>query len=80
MCCGGGYAGRGQPPARDGHGANDDISRVRFTYTGRTTLSIMGAVTGRQYRFDGTGATLAVDRRDAYALSAVPTLRRADRP
>jgi len=30
------------------------------------------------YRFEGTGATLAIDRRDAVGLSAVPSLRREE--
>jgi hypothetical protein len=65
--------------ARAGNGrpAGDTVPRtVSFQYTGRTGLTVVGSVTGRQYRFDGTGATLPVDVRDQRAVAAVPNLRR----
>ncbi len=49
---------------------------VNFQYTGRTGLTVVGPVTGMQYRFSGPGATLPVDARDQRAVSAVPNLRR----
>jgi hypothetical protein len=77
MCCGGARTGLGQPPTRtDARGARDIAPPVRFTYVGRTSLAVVGSATRMLYRFEGTGATLDVDRRDAYGLSAIPTLRR----
>jgi len=55
------------PPARQ--------SRVFFEYTGRTGLTVIGPVTGRQYRFGRPGARLEVDLKDRRSLAAVPNLR-----
>lgn len=49
---------------------------VNFRYTGRTGLTVVGPVTGMQYRFGGPGATLPVDARDQHSVAAVPNLRR----
>jgi hypothetical protein len=77
MCCGGARVSLGQPPTRvDRRGEQGEERAVRFTYIGRTILTVVGSATRTLYRFDGAGATLAVDRRDAYGLIAVPTLRR----
>jgi hypothetical protein len=61
--------------------------RIRFAYVGRTALSVIGGATGRQYRFDGPGAELEVDARDAPGLATIPVLEerrqapaRAERP
>jgi len=79
MCCGREQAGLGQRPARANAPRGGDTARaVSFTYTGRTGLAVVGTVTRRLYRFEGTGATLDVDRRDATGLAAVPSLRRAE--
>jgi hypothetical protein len=48
---------------------------VTFEYTGRTALTAIGRVTGRQYRFGTPGARAAVDTRDQTSLAAVPQLR-----
>src|SRR5277367_5758046 len=50
-------------------------SRVFFEYVGRTGLTVIGAATGKQYRFDRAGARLEVDLRDRFAMTAVPNLR-----
>lgn len=49
---------------------------VKFQYVGKTGLTVVGPVTGMQYRFVGNGAMLPVDVRDQYAVAAVPKLRR----
>jgi hypothetical protein len=46
-----------------------------FEYVGRTGLTVAGPVSGRRYRFEETGARVAVDPRDRPALAAVPMLR-----
>ena len=48
---------------------------ARFEYTGTTGLTVRGAITGHYYRFNGSGAQVGVDRRDAPSLMAVPRLR-----
>ena len=53
-----------------------DDSVVYFEYCGRTALSVRGPITGRSYRFADPGARVAVDRRDAASVSAVPNLKR----
>jgi hypothetical protein len=46
-----------------------------FEYLGGTTMTVLGPVSGRHYRFVGHGARLAVDPRDRLSLAAVPGLR-----
>jgi hypothetical protein len=48
---------------------------ARFEYTGPTTLTVRGPLSGRTYVFRGHGAVLTVDPRDRAALAAVPGLR-----
>jgi hypothetical protein len=47
-----------------------------FEYVGASSMTTMGAVTRKLYRFDGRGAKSAVDLRDAPALERVKELRR----
>jgi hypothetical protein len=44
-------------------------------YTGPTSATATGPVSGRQYRFAHTGAIVQVDPRDKAALAKVPHLR-----
>jgi len=46
-----------------------------FQYIGRTGLTVVGAVTGRQYRFDGPGSRVQVDPRDRSSVASIPILR-----
>jgi hypothetical protein len=46
-----------------------------FEYTGQTTLTVRGPITGWMYRFSKLNARIAVDGRDASALMGVPNLR-----
>ena len=48
---------------------------VYFRYVGKSSLAAVGPVTGRQYQFNGHGARLLVDRRDAPSFMGVPNLR-----
>ena len=48
---------------------------VTFQYTGGTGLTVVGAVTGRQYRFDGPGSRVAVDPRDRASVASINLLR-----
>jgi hypothetical protein len=49
---------------------------IAFEYTGATGLSLRGPITGRGYRFNGPGARVDVDARDAAWIGGVPNLRR----
>jgi hypothetical protein len=44
-------------------------------YTGPTSATTTGPVSGREYKFTRSGATLQVDPRDKAALTKVPHLR-----
>lgn len=69
-------AAPGLDRSRDGMlSASDGSGLAYFEYLGRTGLTAIGAVTGRRYRFEGRGARVAVDKRDAGGLLAVPNLR-----
>ncbi|HEX6745796.1 MAG TPA: hypothetical protein VF092_00675 [Longimicrobium sp.] len=86
-CCGGNRRAAASPPratTREGGAAPEAVrivaaapESVAFEYTGGSALSAVGPFTGRRYRFAAPGAVVAVDRRDAAALAAVPNLRRA---
>lgn len=47
-----------------------------FQYIGRTSLMVVGPLTGRKYRFAETGAVVSIDNRDAPSMLAVPGLKR----
>jgi hypothetical protein len=46
-----------------------------FQYVGKTAITAVGPISGRQYRFGYPGAILQVDPRDGASLAAVPNLR-----
>jgi hypothetical protein len=47
---------------------------VYFRYVGTASLTVVGRVTGRVYKFSGSGSAAATDPRDAPSLAAVPHL------
>ncbi len=53
---------------------------VYFQYIGKTGITVLGRATRNLYRFDGSGATVAVDARDKWGMSFVPNLRQVDAP
>lgn len=55
-----------------------DPSYVYFEYVGQRGLTVRGSITGQIYRFASPGVRVAVDRRDAPSVNAIPKLRRAD--
>ena len=77
-CCGSSRTSLGHSASldEDARIASGPLS-VTFIYLGRSALNVIGGATGRQYRFLGPGSRLAIDRRDAPGLAAVPKLRRA---
>lgn len=46
-----------------------------FEYIGRTALTVVGPITGANYRFERPGSRLRVDPRDRQGLLQVPVLR-----
>jgi len=64
-----GTAEAAQPVARP-------ATSVKFSYDGPTRLQAEGPITRQRYRFEHTGAIVAVDARDAPSLAAIPHLRR----
>lgn len=59
-------------------GSTQSPARPAFAsirYTGPTSVTTTGAVSGREYKFAHTGAIVQVDLRDRAALAKVPHLR-----
>jgi hypothetical protein len=49
---------------------------ANFEYTGKTALNVVGNVTGKNYRFSGTGDIQIIDHRDAPGMKLIPVLKR----
>lgn len=49
---------------------------VPFAYVGKTALTVIGNVTGRQYRFNHPGARQAIDYRDVPGIKGIPVLKK----
>jgi hypothetical protein len=48
---------------------------VCFEYTGRTSLTARGAVSGKYYRFEGPGSQVIIDPKDKPSIRQVPHLK-----
>jgi hypothetical protein len=46
-----------------------------FQYVGKTAMTAVSPLSGRQYRFGYPGAIVRVDSRDSVSLAAIPNLR-----
>ncbi len=68
--------GTGQAPTVPNRSPPVRVKPVVYQYTGQASVTMVGAATGRHYRFQGPGARIEVDARDAYSLRASPHLRR----
>lgn len=79
-CCGGqrtqaiGSTVQNRPPVERGRSPRR-YSVAYFQYVGPTGLTVHGPASGKNYRFEAPGATLAVDLADRASLAAVPHLR-----
>lgn len=62
------------PPANV-NGAPGPSRAVAFQYFGNTSLTAVGPVSGRHYRFSHPGAIVDVDPRDRASMALVPHLR-----
>ena len=47
-----------------------------FEYSGKTAMTVVGAGTGRSYRFRTTGDRVQIDIRDLRSVTCVPNLIR----
>lgn len=47
-----------------------------FEYTGKTALTLIGNVTGMQYRFNYTGNRQNIDYRDVPSIMVIPVLKK----
>jgi hypothetical protein len=54
-------------------------SDVYFEYTGLSSLSVTGKISGKHYRFAQPGNIQLIDYRDASAMMAVPVLRKVNK-
>lgn len=77
-----GQAQRGTNPGNNTFVRPKSISYANayFQYLGHTGLTVMGAITGKRYRFDQGGAVVSVDPRDRRSIAAVPKLRQIAHP
>jgi hypothetical protein len=48
---------------------------IVFQYIGKTAMTAVSPLSGRQYRFGYPGAIVRVDARDSASLAAIPNLR-----
>lgn len=72
MCCGRdrrAWSATAHPMPRPARAARGTAC---FRYVGTGSLTVIGRVTGRAYRFPVQGATIKADPRDAPAIAAVP--------
>lgn len=53
------------------------VAPVLMQYAGKSTLRVLGPVTGMLYEFGTSGAKVLVDGRDAIHMRQVPNLRAA---
>ena len=82
MCCGSARTATqkiirpGQPEARRMVSLPGILEVARFQYTGKRGATVVGAATGRSYRFVTDGAVVAVDGRDIASVGQKPFLTR----
>jgi hypothetical protein len=72
---------RSEQPESDYFGSKSKPdSDVYFKYFGRMALTFIGPYSRRRYRFERSGAIVAVDPRDKRAMANVPLLRQVRSP
>jgi len=49
---------------------------VNFRYRGNTSITAVGSVTGKHYRFRKSGDVVLIDYRDSNGMLAVPSLEK----
>lgn len=74
-CCGNQRANWQAESSRTPRTQTHNPQFVYFRYAGADTITVRGSVTGRAYRFSGSGATVAADPRDAAAIAGVPLMQ-----
>jgi hypothetical protein len=71
---------REQPKAGSVRSAPKRSASIYFQYTGKRGLIFVGPISRKQYRFERSGAIVAVDARDRRAMATVPILRQVRNP
>jgi len=74
-CCGGQRLGTIRPATHDSLKGRP-APTIAFVYTGSSSLTMIGGATGRAYRFEHPGCSLALDARDAPSATGITVLRR----
>jgi hypothetical protein len=64
-----------EPAAPRASASRFPMGSTYFEYVGHTAITVVGSVTGRQYRFTTPGVPVLVDARDRWSLARVPLLR-----
>ena len=54
---------------------NVGMAGIPAQYLGNTAMTVLGAVSGKVYKFNHPGARVELDRRDLNALATVPKLK-----
>jgi hypothetical protein len=71
-------SGAGAAPMRGGAGAGPIAdARVRYEYLGNLPITVTGRISGRVYRFAGSGSSLWVEPRDAPDFAEAAEFRKA---
>jgi len=66
--------GSESPPDSAGQGSYEEKT-VLFLYTGHSSMTVYGPITGKRYRFEQNGSVVQADSRDAPSMRAVPNLK-----
>ncbi len=77
-CCGSSTASEsGRPVGNRGYGGSSGSTPLvaYFRNSGTSGITAVGPVSGRLYRFPGSGQAVAVDSRDAVLISRIPHLQ-----
>jgi hypothetical protein len=79
-CCGrsSGSAARGPNSFRGGSPGVISVTSPQYAYfrsTGQASITALGPVSGKTYRFPSSGGIVPVDARDAPSLARVPRLQ-----
>ncbi|HPS73986.1 MAG TPA: hypothetical protein PLD52_06790 [Bacteroidales bacterium] len=62
-------------PESAGEPGNSRSSSIFFEYTGKTGMTVWGAISGKRYRFEKPGSRVMIDPRDRPSLAQVPNLK-----
>jgi len=70
------YANTGLQGSSETRSAPEPPKPVYFMYYGETALTAKGVISGKVYRFEGTGSVVEVNANDATFMTGIPNIRR----